>query len=384
MTVYTAYFSFIMFVLLLFLVNSYFLLSLTIEKRKDSKIQKQKEKIMTSLINLFENENENANREEEIEKLKDNFNKKISIEAFHHATTDYYNESTNKNEITQLLEEIVDIKKIQKSGIVRKEYKESYTLYLISEFNMGNQKAGEFALSSLSRKSLHVRNNALNVINKNKDLKIFMKAIEIVNKRDHYFNDKMIIDFLDNYKGDRVELDRTLYLEMANFNTNLRKNIIGHFTNMNNGSPDIRDRMLDLIKHSNEKEIIISSIRYFYKIIDQRAKSLIIEKMDSNNWEVRATSARTISKYSGKDSVDKLKQTLTDENYYVRSNSAESFLRLVDVERAIEEAVTNEDRFARDILVYAMNISGIMTQEKYEYLANQYKETKSSKGVALV
>ena len=384
MTVYTAYFSFIMFVLLLFLVNSYFLLSLTIEKRKDSKIQKQKEKIMTSLINLFENENENANREEEIEKLKDNFNKKISIEAFHHAVIDYYNESTNKNEITQLLEEIVDIKKIQKSGIVRKEYKESYTLYLISEFNLGNQKAGDFALSSLNKKSLHVRNNALNVINKNKDLKIFMKAIEIINKRDHYFNDKMIIDFLDNYKGDRVELDRTLYLEMANFNTNLRKNIIGHFTNMNNGSPDIRDRMLDLIKHSNEKEIIISSIRYFYKIIDQRAKSLIIEKMDSNNWEVRATSARTISKYSGKDSVDKLKQTLTDENYYVRSNSAESFLRLVDVERAIEEAVTNEDRFARDILVYAMNISGIMTQEKYEYLANQYKETKSSKGVALV
>lgn len=248
---------------------------------------------------------------------------------------------------------------------------------------MGSEKAGEFALASLNKKSVHVRNNALNVINKNKDLDVFMRAIKVINSEKYYFNDKMIIDFLDNYKGNKVELDKRLYLAINNFNAKLRKNITVHFTNMNNGSQEIRDELLNLIQHSNEKEIIITSIRYFNKIIDQRAKRIILEKMDSTSWEVRATCAKVISKYAGKESVNKLKQTLTDENYYVRSNSAKSFLKLVDKETAIEEAITNKDRFARDILVYAMNTRGMLTQQEHEALASKHIETESTEGGVL-
>lgn len=382
LTVYTAYFSFIMFVLLLLLVNSYFLLSLHIEKRKDNKIKKRKEEIKKSLLNIFENKVINKN--DEVQKLKKHFNRKIDIQAFHYAIKECKSANIYKDELAQLLEEIVDIDKILKSGVVRKEYKESYTLYLISEFNLGNKKAGEFALSSLDKKSLHVRNNALNVINKNNDLAIMMRAIEMVNDKDHYFNDKMIIDFLDNYKGNNAELDSKLYLEMDHYNMNLKKNIISHFMNMNNGSQKIRDKMIDFIHQSDEKEIIISSTRYFYKVIDERAKAFIVKNMSSKDWEVRATSARVVSKYTGENIVNKLKQTLTDENYYVRYNSAESFLKVVDSEIAINEAIKNEDRFARDILLYAMNIRGIINIEEYQELERKNKVAISLEGAALI
>ena len=89
LTVYTAYFSFIMFVLLLLLVNSYFLISLHVEKRKDSRIEKRKEEIKKSLINIFEKNQ--TNKKEEIEKLKTCFNRKTDIQAFHYAVKEYEN-----------------------------------------------------------------------------------------------------------------------------------------------------------------------------------------------------------------------------------------------------------------------------------------------------
>lgn len=130
MTVYTAYFSFIIFVILLLLINSYFLISLNAEKIKDRKIEKRKEKIKVLLTNVFENENENENinKDLEIRKLKEHLKNKEGIEAFHYAVIEYYSQSEHKEVITQLLEEIVDIKKILKSNIVRKEYKEGYAL----------------------------------------------------------------------------------------------------------------------------------------------------------------------------------------------------------------------------------------------------------------
>lgn len=382
MTVYMAYFSFIMFVLLLLLVNSYFLISLRVEKRKDSRIEKRKEEIKESLVNVFEKDQ--TNKKEEIKKLKICFNRKTDIQAFHYAVKEYSNTTIYKDELSNLLEKIVDIDKILKSGVVRKEYKESYALYLISEFNLGNKEAGEFALTSLDKSSLHVRNNALNVINKNNDLDVMMRAIEMINDKEHYFNDKMIIDFLDNYQGNKEKLDNRLYMEMDRYHMNLRKNSISHFMNMNDGSQKIRDKMLDSIHQSDEKEIIISSTRYFYKIIDERAKDDIVENMSSKDWEVRATSARVVSKYTGEKIIDKLKQTLTDENYYVRYNSAESFLKLVDSTTAIDEAITNEDRFARDILLYAMNTRGIISIDEYEELVREKKAAKSLKEAALI
>lgn len=382
MTVYTAYFSFILFVLLLLLINSYFLISLNVEKRKYKKIEKRKEEIKETFVSILEKKE--ANRVDEVNKLRDNFNRKTDIQAFHKAVREYYESSDYKDELSHLLEEIVDINKIVKSGIVRKEYKESYALYLLSEFKMGNKETGDFALSSLDKKSLHIRNNALNVINKNNDLTIMMKAIDLIDSKEHYFNDKTIIDFLDNYKGDKDALDNALYLNMNTYNTNLKKNIISHFINIADGTQKIKDRMLDYIQESSEKEIVISSTRYFNKIIDQRAVKYILNNMESEDWEVRATSARVICNYPGEQVIEKLKQTLKDENYYVRYNSAESFLKLVDEKAVIEEAVKNEDRFTRDILLYAMNTRGIITVEDYENLVIKSKEAENMEGVALI
>ena len=81
MTVYMVYFTFICFVLLLTLINAYFLISLTMEKRNQRQVEKKKEQVTKILVSFFEN-NE-INREEVIKKLKSYLNWNIDIQAFH-------------------------------------------------------------------------------------------------------------------------------------------------------------------------------------------------------------------------------------------------------------------------------------------------------------
>ena len=151
-----------------------------------------------------------------------------------------------------------------------------------------------------------------------------------------------------------------------------------------NDEPKIRGKLLSFLQHDKDKELVIVSTRYFSKIIEPLAKSKIMANLASDDWEVRAISAKVIAQYPGEETIDQLRVTLTDENYYVRYNSAHSFLKLADNETVIEEALTNSDPFARDILLYLMNIEGIISIEKYEELFNQKQTVESIEGVVLI
>lgn len=381
MTVYTVYISFILFVLLLLLINSYFLISLKINKYRNKRIDERKVEIKENLKDIFEND---LNRDFKIDKLKKSFNKKTDIEAFYLAVKEYDKETVSSKDFKDLLEKLVDIDKIYKSGVVRKEYKRSYTLYLISEFKINNEKAGRFALESLDKDSTYVRHNALKVINKNDDMELLIKAMDIINDKRHYFNEKMIIDFLDDYAGDMDELSECLYDKMDAYNSGLKKIIIAHFTNTNNSNEKIKDKMLYTLANSNEKEIIISVLRYFFKVTDERAKTLIMEMMSHKDWAIRATSVKVISNYVDENVKMRLKETLADPNYYVRVNSAISFLQLETRQTVINEILNNEDRFARNILLYVMNSNRLLSMEEYEALIEEIEQSKAMKGVETI
>lgn len=381
MTVYVAYASFILFVLLLFLVNAYFLISLNLDKRQDVRVEEKKEQLKAAYKNILEDKQKILASKE---LLKKSLDRKTNIEAFYYATKEYQAKTSHPEELLALLEETIDINKILKSGIVRKEYKESYALYLLAEFHLGNHQTGIFALSALTHHSLHVRNNALNVINKNKNITFFMDAVEIINSKRFYFNDKTITDFFDNYQGNQNEMHQLIYEKMDTYNLNLRKNIMNHFINVNEDHPAIKDKMLDLLQQTTDKELIISTLRYFNKIVDQRVKADVLKSMESPDWEVRATSARVIRQYPGQDTVQMLKKGLTDVNYFVRYNSAESFLNLVDSELVLKEVIENEDRFARDTLLYFMNTKGLLSLQEYEDLLEENNKNKSREEVIMV
>ena len=80
------------------------------EKRNQRQVEKKKEQVTKILVSFFEN-NE-INREEVIKKLKSYLNWNIDIQAFHESVKEYQIQSEHKDELTQLLEEVIDIKKL--------------------------------------------------------------------------------------------------------------------------------------------------------------------------------------------------------------------------------------------------------------------------------
>lgn len=371
MTVYTVYFSFLLFVLMLSLVNFYYFSSFVVEKKSQKKISQKQAMLNDLLVNYFEKET--STREETVQQLKKYLGRPIDLVAFSEGVRAYYHCSPKQAEISYLLTEVIDVKKITRKGLLRKSNRMSYALYFIAECRISGKEVGAFALSALNHSSLHVRNHSLSVISQNDDLKIVLQAMTIINEQNRYFTNKTIIDFLDSYQGNQGELDKYLCLALPSYHTNLKKEVINHFINQGNDHHKIRNQMFAYLKEPQDKELVISSTRYFYKIIDPRVKNQLLDNLTSQDWEIRAVSAKVSEKYPCPKITKKLQKALGDSNYYVRQNSAKSYLKLVDQATLLQEVQTNKDPFARDTLLYFMSMDGRLQPEEYQKLVEKQR-----------
>lgn len=363
------YMSFIIFVVVLIIVSFYFITSLIYRIINEKKIQEKKKTILNLISKVMGSDEEYANNE--ISELKKSFSSRRGIQAFHLAYINYVKAYGYNNNLQNLLNQVVDYEKVMKSKIVRKNYRKSFTLYLISEFQLSTKAVRDLALNSLEDDSIYVRNNALHVIGNRGDTESVLQALKKINKNEKYYNDKIVIDFLDNFKGDKKELDNKICEQLNNYNNILKNIIIEHLINVNNDDLKIRDQMLELLSTSQEPELLIKSTKYFSQVEDQRATAQLLVNMDSENWSLRATSAKTVSKYPGHQTVEKLKKTLSDPNYFVRRNSANSLIQMEEKEKIFEEALNNKDPFAKDILAYLISTSGIEGLEAFKERFNQ-------------
>lgn len=373
MNVITLYIVFItlgIFVVFLVIVILYLLTSLLLRRIEYNKVEDEKQSMLKILNNIMK-QGAIKGRVETI-KLKNSFSNKIKVQAFYLAYIEYVEENGYSERLKNLLNESVDYKKILTSKVVRKDYIASYVLYLISQFRLSTKEVGEYALKKLSHRSVYVRNNAVNVIKHFEQVDIVLKALKTINSNEDYFNDKILIDFLDSFKGEMNLLDRELLESFNEFEPNIKKIIIEHFRNMKSDSLVIKDKMLEILSNSKEnEEILISATKYFSKVIDKDAGVNILNNMDSNNWALRAISASVISNYNGENAIEKLKEKLSDKNYFVRYNSAISFVNLEKEDLVIEEAFENEDRFARETLLYAIDEKGILSFDEYKSILNR-------------
>lgn len=359
------YVSFIILVVILLTISIYFISSLVYKRINEKKIQKKQKEILSCMEKILKSKEDLSH---ETCKLKNYFSNGNDIEAFYLAYLEYVEKYGYCEDLKKLLNEVVDCKKIIKSKTVKKSYRKSYTLYLIAEFQLDSKEAGEKGLMSLKDSSIYVRNNALNVIRNQGKVKNMMEALDEINNREKYYNDKILIDFLDNFKGDMEKLDHELLLKIDKYNKSLQRVILDHLINMRNDSLEIKDKMLELLETEKDLEILIKSTRYFSHIVDGRAEKHILKNMSSGNWILRSNSANAIQKYPSKEAKERLKKTLGDSNYFVRKNSANSFIKIQSKEEIFLEAIYHKDPFARDILTYTINTNGIKGFEEFKDL----------------
>ena len=365
MTVYVIYMAFVIFVILLIIIGIYFMLSVNSQRRVKKRINKKTNIIREIMDRHMEYEDIEDIPVEEIEMMKKMVSRKSGLEAFYLAHESYLNGNIDPKKLREYAGEIVDYKTLMNNKIVRYKYRKSYVLYLLSQFGINTKEVGEFAIESLEKESMYVRNNALRVIRNTGDVELFLKAIKTITENKYYYNYRVLVDFIDNFNGDMEKLDRALLANIHNFNDRFKRLTIEHFANGLDDHEDIKLMVLDFLANSKDKEILILSMRYFGRIIDERAKAYLLDNIKSEDWELRAISAKIILNYNDEDTRNALLEALKDENYYVRFNSAFSYIEMEVEENIFKELDIIKDNFAKEILVYAMYLKNLINHEEY-------------------
>ncbi|MFA7119923.1 MAG: HEAT repeat domain-containing protein [Bacilli bacterium] len=252
--------------------------------------------------------------------------------------------------------------------MVKEKYKDSYTLYLLFLYKIISKEALDYAHESLIHNSLYSRNNALRVIQNSKDEFEIIKALNTINNQEYYYNDKIIIDFMTEFKGNREDLTLALLNNLDSFNERIKRIIIDYFTSVEDKKAELK--ILKILDLKSSLELRLAAIKYFGKVINKDAYQLIIDGLDDINWEVRAVCGKIIEAYSNDVVIKKLREKLTDSNWFVRFNCALSLINLTkDAHKA--EILEINDNYAKEIYIYALFSKEIITIKEYNELLEE-------------
>lgn len=299
----------------------------------------------------------------DIKYIKENLNKKTYIKVFNNHIFKF-NENEENHKFTKIyisnFEDVIlgYIKKCKrKDDTIR-----SYCAVLLGEYKLNNFEVNNFLFNCINTKSIYLRVSSLKAISKIGNLKNFIEALIYISDKDKYINNKILIDILGQFHGNKNLLNKQLMNKFCSFNENIQKTIVEHFKN--NKIVLVKDNMLDILKgESTDKEVKISVIKYFSTVKYENAKNEVIKILKEYDWEYRAICAATLGNYKDKESIDALLISIGDKNWHVRYNSAISLLRFEE-DYIIDMVLKKNDKYSRDILFYVMFMKNKISYEE--------------------
>ena len=298
-----------------------------------------------------------------IEYVAQSLKKRHYLQSFINAITEF-----NKNEENHKFTRIyisnyeIFVENFLKKNKKKDETIKVYCAVILGEFKLSNYEINSFLMESLNTNSLYLRVASLEAISKIGNLNKFIEAIKYISDNNYYINNKIFIDILKEFGGDKYLLNKELIDNFNIFNNDLKKSIVDHFKN--NKVEFVKEKLLEILKDENsEKEIRISAIKYFSIINSKYAQEIIIDILKRGEWEYRAVSAATLSSYKNEESINSLLESITDKNWYVRYNSAISLLHLN--QDIINLVFLKGDKYSRDIIFYAMFMEDRISYEEY-------------------
>ncbi|WIV19185.1 hypothetical protein QPK24_23205 [Paenibacillus polygoni] len=360
------YFSIIFFFVVLFLVILYLVFSKVkqaMDHRRVSQLENEMQPIVDKYMQL---ESGSIISEDEMDNLRKKVQAKAGLQAFNSIYFARVKQDGLTEKLHQLVTHVIDFEMLNNNRIVRNKYRKSYILYLCAEYYMNSEEVTNFALESLDDPSLYVRNNALRVLRNTGNVDTMMEAYRRISKGKSYFNNKVIVDFMDSFCGDVQELNKALASHIAEFCPKIKRGILDHFTNRR--ISEYADEMLQFITTSSDKEIIIAGIRYFGVVHKQEAYPFIVENFKSKDYEMRAVCARAIGLYPCEETITLLHEYIKDANWFVRYNCAFTLFRLEEEDifnkdSSIRKVLCEKDNFARDIMIYTLYSKGLINSD---------------------
>jgi len=342
------------------------------EKRINKKVEKLSEtfgKEILSQLNKLKNNIDLSRRD--IYTVKKRLNNKEYEKVFNETIILFNQNSEDYIYVKQYMESFNGyIKRLVKKNKKEGSIKNVYTAFLMGQYKVDDEYINEFLIDSLKTSSLYLRFNAINSIGEIGNVEYFTKALLYISKTDGYLNEKLFIDIMNQFAGDMTELNNQLLKSFDEFSNQIKCIIIEHFQNVNYifAVNKFTDK---LNSFETDKEIVTSIIKYFNIINYPPVKPVLMSLLDAEEWEFRALAAKTLSKYYSKDIVEKLLISITDNNWFVRLNSAMTLLDYELGENLLYDVLAKKDKYSTDIMFYSMFVKKKITYEEYLEKSNR-------------
>lgn len=255
------------------------------------------------------------------------------------------------------------------------EYKNSdklrlaYFAYLIGKYSIIKDlpidKITDVMLSILDEKSLYCRENAMYALYQSGSVESVTEALLIIDRNHPFYHTKLLSDGLLTFTGDSAALAKRLWEVLPRFSQPIQIAVMDY---LRFSTGDYCGQMLELLADGSiDDELRFSCIRYFGKYRYDAAYPLLLSFADPDSslrWEYTAIAASALSCYPSERSIGVLKSCLSNENWYVRFNAAQSLesfgLGYIDLINVID----GSDRYAREILQYNFDLRRVRNSER--------------------
>lgn len=222
-----------------------------------------------------------------------------------------------------------------------------------------------FLLEMVQSPNLYCRQNAFKVLYATGDLNAVMQAVQRISDSGHFQHEKILVDGLLSFKGDREELIARL-MGIRKKQNEFMQRVILNFARF--GSGNYRQEFLTILSDESEPdENRFSALRYFGKYPYDPAEPIIrnfIWHPENQRWEYASIAATVLGSYSGEANIAALKSCLHNANWYIRYNAAVSLERFNLTYIELADVYDGNDRYAREILRYRMEMKRQREEEK--------------------
>lgn len=345
------YLSIIFFSLIIFFLYIYIIYEKIIETYKSRRMQKYSEELVP-YINFIVNEiihGEDAifSTLENLKVICKNKDKREIVEE----RLLYYLENLKG----EFLPKIIDL--CEYVGIIQYEIKNlknrNYLKKALAAKRLGDfrsKKSVDILLQELNITNSDVKYNILLALGKIGEENSFIKAFENSDLAVS-LSERSLIEIVDSFEGDKNKI----YKYMINSDDSA---IACVFIKSAGNYKDI-SLSHDISKYlfSENKELRIACVKAIGNIGDETYLDDIIRLLEDDEWEVRAVTANALRNFADDKILIPLAKALSDYQWYVRYNAATAILYHREGIKAISSVLQRDDKFAKDIIISAIENS---------------------------
>ncbi len=223
---------------------------------------------------------------------------------------------------------------------------------LLTRCDSSSSRLKQLLLKNLEAQNLLVRIETMRCISAQRNRKLMLQALEIIQGQPQYFSNKLLTDTLIGFQGNRQALMEELWEKHAAYSQEIQVSIIQTMTVLREES--FAEQIYGVIKDEKaDKEIRIAALKYFQEVSRPEYVKTFAQFLDDPSWEYGAVAANVLGNYDCTGVFEQLLKGCSSRNWYIRNNCAKTIVACCSREQ-IERAMCMEDRYSKDSIAYVL------------------------------